>query len=372
MTAIEVLESGVIFENPLPQLRSRQAFFPSLVRLEDGTLLASYALGEAFESIDQTTHLSSSSDLGRTWTTLGPVHDKDRLPGLTSDVLKVTSLGGNRLVAFGYRFCRRSADLPLGNPETGGLQDSEMILLRSFDGGRSWSNPEVIPRSFPDPVEASAPITVLSNGDWVSPIANFFNWEGNIHDSLHGRLIRSTDEGRTWEDTTITMRFSDPALTVWEQRLCEMEGGKVVVIAWNEDLKRNRLLPNHFALSLNHGRDFATPQSTGIYGQASSVQALGDDLLLALHCLRRDTERPGIYGCIVDLRKGQWDIVEQSVIWEPHVPIQPDKHFAQSFSYLKFGQPSAITLPDGTLMMVHWAIVDGQGKILYHRLRIRT
>ena len=61
---MNVLASSVIYENPLPQLRSRQSAFPFLCELPGGMLLASHAIGEAFESVDGTTYLSRSEDGG--------------------------------------------------------------------------------------------------------------------------------------------------------------------------------------------------------------------------------------------------------------------------------------------------------------------
>ena len=39
---MKVISSSIIYDNPLPQLRSRQAAFPNIAELGDGTLVASY------------------------------------------------------------------------------------------------------------------------------------------------------------------------------------------------------------------------------------------------------------------------------------------------------------------------------------------
>jgi hypothetical protein len=39
---------------------------------------------------------------------------------------------------------------------------------------------------------------------------------------------------------------------------------------------------------------------------------------------------------------------------------------------LKFGQASLLRLDDGDLLATHWAVEDGQGKILTHRLRVTS
>ena len=51
---MKVLSHSIIYDNPLPQLRSRQAAFPFLAQLGDGTVICSYQIGEAFESVDGT------------------------------------------------------------------------------------------------------------------------------------------------------------------------------------------------------------------------------------------------------------------------------------------------------------------------------
>ena len=105
-------------------------------------------------------------------------------------------------------------------------------------------------------------------------------------------------------------------------------------------------------------------------GQASSVCAIGGERLLALHAIRRDTDRPGIYGYIVDLSDGEWKIIDTAVLWEPKMPVLRDEKMAEIFSFLKFGQPGAILLPDGDVMMSHWYAEDGRYKTVATRIQI--
>ena len=52
------------------------------------------------------------------------------------------------------------------------------------------------------------------------------------------------------------MEFPERNTTVWEQRLCELENGNLVVIAWNEVLATGERLPNHYAISEDDGKSF--------------------------------------------------------------------------------------------------------------------
>jgi sialidase-1 len=364
MKKIKKNGTEVLYENPVPELRSKNAYFPGIIELPDKRLMACYVTGEAFESIDHTTEISISDDMGRTWKANGPFYDKSCNVIPASDSMKLTFVGDKSIAAIGYEFFRTDPDKTVGNPKTGGVLEDQVIFLYSADLGSTWSEPAVINTSFCGPVEASAPLTVLTDGSWVTPIASFPNWEGDLAQGYYGRLLSTRDKGKTWNDDAITMEFEGRDITVYEQRLCETQTGKIVLIAWNEDTKTGANVCNHYAVSEDNGKTFGKPMSTGIKGQASSVAAIEGDKILALHCLRRDTDRPGIYAYIVDVSKGGWDILSEQVIWEPEVPIKRNKNAAEVFAFLKFGQPSAIKLSDGSWLMTHWVIEEGQGKIL--------
>ncbi len=358
-----------IYDNPLPQLKSRQCVFPSIVQMDDGSLLAAMAIGEAFESVDALTHTLRSTDGGHTWSKPVPIFPHfAKIP--RSDTIKLTYLGGRRVLAFGYAFDRPNSDLPLGNPDNGGMLDNRVLWAESTDGGIAWSDPKTIDCSYGAPVEASAPLSVLRDGSWATPTAGMPDWNGAMHGPSEGRLLRSYDQGRTWRDDVVCMRFPGRQVTCYEQRMCQLESGTLVVVGWNEDLATGERLNNHFTASLDGGRSFTPAAPTGIQGQASSVCALGGERLLALHALRRDTAQPGIYGYVVDFSERTWKIMDQALLWQPDIPVSRDGNMAEIFAFLKFGQPSAIRLQNGDMAMIHWAEVQGQRKVLLTRFAV--
>ncbi len=367
---MNVLASSVIYENPLPQLRSRQSAFPFLCELPGGMLLASHAIGEAFESVDGTTYLSRSEDGGRTWSAPVPMFDKGGFGCPVTDYAKVTLLPDGRLAALGYGYLRPDPALPEGNPETGGLLDDVLFWSVSEDGGRSWGPMTEIPCAWDRHVEASAPLTVLRSGSWVTPITGFPRWDGTMTARRCGRLLRTDDGGRTWNDDAVCMDFPSGDVTCYEQRLCQLASGTIVCIGWNEDTATGARLENHYTFSCDGGRTFSVPRSTGVLGQASSVCALDGERLLALHAVRRDTDRPGIYGCIVDFSEKTWRIEEKALVWEPVTPMLKNAKMAEIFSFLKFGQPGAIRLADGDVLMSHWCAEDGQYKTVATRIAL--
>lgn len=350
---MQVLNESIIYENELPQLRSRHSLFPFCSQLNDGTILASHAIGEAFESVDMTSYLSRSLDCGFTFSKPEQMFHL-QTNSIYSDTCKITKLPDGRLVALGYAYNRSDPEKPIGNPQTGGLLDDVVFISYSQDEGLSWSSWDILDTSWGNHAEASAPLTVLQSGSWVTPITGFKTWEGKTIGRNCGRLLRSDDEGRTWSDQTICMCFDDQNISCYEQRLCQLDSGRIICIGWNEHLINGTLYPNHFTISDDDGRTFSDPVSTGIYGQASSVCAVGGEQLLALHAVRKDCNRPGIYAFRVDLSKGKWDMVDELLIWEPDHPVVADNRMARIFAYLKFGQPGAIRLHDDSCLISYW------------------
>lgn len=367
---MRVIESNIIYENPLPQLCSRQSFFPFLAELKDGTLAAVVVIGEAFESVDSSSYMLYSKDGGKTWSEPCRMFDFGEKESVLTDYCKITALKDGRLVAMGYTYLRDDPRLPIGNPENGGTLDDFVFFSVSDDGGKTWSKVKTIDCSWGPHVEASAPITVLKDGTWITPITGFPDWEGKMHGKLCGRALCSTDEGKTWNDDSICMEFDNDQTTCYEQRMCQLDSGAIICIGWNENVETGERLYNHYTVSYDNGKSWSKPESTSILGQASSVCALGGERFLALHAVRRDTDKPGVYGYVIDFSEKKWNIVDSLLIWQPQTPIQKDEKMAEIFSFLKFGQPGAIKLNNGDIMMSHWYAQDGQYKTVATRISL--
>ena len=366
---MKILAQSIIYDNPMPHLRSRHSAFPFLCECDDGTLVAAHSLREAFESVDGSSNCSFSYDGGKTWSDpifiKKPVHNGRNF----SNSCKITNCGDGKLVGIGYGFYRDNPELPLGNAQTGGLLDDEVFYVISEDNGKTWSEIQSIQCLWGPHVEASAPITVLQDGAWVTPITGFPAWDGTMTGPVCGRVLRSEDQGKTWNDDAVCMEFDEPVLC-YEQRMCQLESGTLVCIAWNENMKTGERLDNHYTYSVDNGKTWSKPISTGIRGQASFVGAIGGEKLIALHAIRRDTDRPGIYAYVIDFSDKTWKIVDEALLWEPNAPILRDKNMAEVFAFLKFGQPSAIKLKDGNLMMCHWFAENGQYKTIATRIEL--
>ena len=368
MSFIEYIDRHIVYENPTPQNRSRHGFFPGLVKLPSGDLLALFMLGEAFEAADATTVVSHSQDQGRTWHLEGPLHVKEEAHRYDSDFMKPTVLNDGTLIAMGYRFHRSDPDQLLTNQETDGLRNGDDLVSVSRDEGRTWSHPRVIARTRPELIELSGPVIQLRRGTILGAGSLFPMWDGTNPSGFGGALLQSEDGGETWDDQSIF--FEDPTghYAPAEPRLCEMQDDRIVALVWMVDHVEERNLPNGVTVSHDAGKTWSDPIDTGIPGQASNLMHWEDDLLLTIHC-QREGEDIGLYVRLVDFSQDRWRTIKEANIWA-NAPAMKVAAYATMGRNLRFGQPSLLRLDDGDILATHWAIEEGQGMILTHRLRI--
>jgi sialidase-1 len=366
MDRFKVICEHTIYVNSLPQLRSRQAKFPGAVTLPSGEIIVLTEIGEAFESADSRTHVIRSADNGHTWHFQGELYPMP--PGqLYSECLKPTILNDGRIIAIGYRFDRTNPDLPIGNPQTGGLLPGKDVVSFSSDAGRTWSIPTEIQTGYSELLEISGPCIELASGELLALGTPFKQWDGSNPTGQYGFLLRSRDSGKTWDCTTKYFDL-DGAVTPWESRLCQMPDGRLVTISWCYDLKKDQSLSNHVVFSNDNGHTWSKPFDTGIMAQASNLLAIGEDRLLTIHAHRKG--HIGLALRLVDIHNNRWNVLAEEFIWGNSKNANSSGSIIEQFANLKFGQPSLLRLSANELMAYFWCIEDCLGKIKAIRMEL--
>lgn len=365
---IEYIEGHIAYDNPKPHLHSRHGYFPGLAELASGEILCLFAMGEAFDAPTGTTYITRSKDRGRTWTLQGPLADKSRARIQTSDSLKPTALRNGNLIAIGYRFFREDPEQGTAIEETDGFLPGEDIVSPSSNAGYHWDEPTIIGHRRPELIEVSGPCIETLSGDLLAVGALFKLPDGSNPSGPVGVLLRSSDQGQTWNDEKIFYDWRN--ITPYESRICEMQPGRLVVIVWAYAAATAQHLPNQVTYSVDGGQSWSEPQDTGHMGQASNLIWLGGEYLASIHSHRGSD--PGLYVRVVDFSKNRWKAVEEKAIWLPAAGYRTTDGLAMTdmFAALKFGQPSLLRLSDGEFLAAHWSIEGGQGRIRIHRLRI--
>lgn len=367
---IEILSTHVLFCNPKPHVRSVHAYFPSVVNLGGGELVASVALAQAFEAADMRTHICRSADHGATWTHEGPVPVEDG-GRLMSDAARITLLPDGRIVMFMVRHDRTGhPDDGLTNPETLGFVATELLLLESGDGGRTWSAPRGLEPPLEGPsFELCSPITVLRDGRWLLPTQTWQDWDGRCPNGIRMVAFVSHDEGRTWPEYRDVMH-EDRCVYHWESKAVEL-GDALLATAWVYDADAGADRPNHYALSRDGGETWTPPASTGLLGQTLTPFALDDERLL---CVYRRMDRPGLWAQLAHLDGDRWVNGACAPLWGADTGglTGESRNMSANFAVLRFGAPCITRLDGDTLHVAFWCYEECIGIIRGYTLRLLT
>jgi sialidase-1 len=359
--AIELLEHHVVWENPTPTFTSRHAYFPGMVKCPSGDLLAIFPIGQAFESADQIIYTARSKDNGHTWSEPKPVHEDFR-PGLGA--LKINVLDDGSLIATGY------SHYPDGehwiSHITGGCPDGMNLICYSNDDGHTWTLPKELHHRYPEVLEISGPCIQLQNGDLVALGTPIPMYDGSRPTGIPGIAMRSSDRGQTWDDSIVY--FDNAPISPLEARLAQLDDGRIVAIAWSLDESSGVCHNNLITISHDNGHTWSPPQDTGLAAQASSVLARPGNNLLSIHA-HREKDPVGLFVRVIDLADDKWQVVAEVNIWD-RIASRKVTGYADMGANVKFGQPSLLHVDGDEYLAYHWAIEDGQGRILSHRLRI--
>ncbi len=367
---MDILKTGLIFRNPIPHVHSVHAYFPSVVRMDNGEMLATVVLGEAFEAPNIRTNVFRSVDGGETWRHEGPLYPgvRDRL---MSDASRITALGGGNVAAFTVRHDRsQHPDEGLTNPETLGFVPTELLLFRSSDYGRSWREPAVLEPPLEGPAfELCCPITVLSDGRWLLPTSTWQAWDGYCPNGIRTIALVSEDGGKTWPEYQNVMAEPGGKTYFWESKIVELPDARLLAIAWAHDTVAKQDRPNQYALSGDGGKTWSSPASTGLAGQTLTPMALDDDRIL---CVYRRMDTPGLWACLAHLEGGDWVTDEQTPLWGAGAQglTGTSANMSQNFNVLRFGAPCLTRTPGGAVFVAFWCYEDCVSVIRWFTLTV--
>lgn len=369
MRELLVIGEGILYQNPVPHVYSRQAFFPSVIQLDDGDLLATFCIGQAFEAPDLHTVVARSTDKGESWRIEGRIYPgtADRL---TSDVCRLSHGRDGEIVAYMIRHDRSRVNEGLANPDNMGFVEIEQLLFRSHDGGRTWAGPEVIDPPLVGPsFEMTSPIVPLKNGRWLLPTSTWRGWDGYCPNGMKMVAFISDDEGQSWPSYTDVMSDPQQELIYWESKMIELQDGRILAAAWTFNEVTGKDLPISYVWSSAWDQPFSVPRSTGLIGQTLTMTQLDDGLILTVY---RRVDQPGLWAALSELDGDEWHIMKQYPLWgsRQNGLTAHGESMVQNFAQLKFGAPSLCRLDDNHIFLAFWAIEDGIGQIRWIKIKV--
>jgi len=290
--------------------------FPVLIKLSDGRLAAVVRGGAAHLGEGGRVDVTFSRDGGRSWTK----------PSVVAAVPP-----DSRNPAFG-----QAADgaLVVGYAVTGPYEDGKFTgksreytvwTVTSTDGGKTWTEPrrlDVSPAAYGSPY---GKIVTLKDGTLLMAV---YCWGGKEKARVTSRLFRSTDNGRTWGDTSLIAENHN------ETSLLALPDGRLLAFMRSSGLS--------LTISTDAGRTWSAPHRV-----TPPNRHPGDAILLADgKILLTYGHRIVPYGvqCMLSADGGQtWDHDNRVMLeWN-----------AES---IDCGYPSSAQLDDGTIVTMYYGV----------------
>jgi sialidase-1 len=365
-----ILRTGIIYRNPRPHVVSRQSYFPSVTLMKNGEMLASMAIGEAFEAVNLNTYISRSEELGETWSDPVPLLQVN--PGeLYSNFARIASLPDGTVMASVIRSDREMhPDEGLANPVNIGMVPSELLIVRSTDYGRSWLPAEkVVPPLTGPSFEQCCQVVPLSDGRLLWPTSTWRGWDGYCPEGMKMVALVSHDKGKTWPEYMNVMDRHSDNIIFWESKIIELKNGILVAVAWTYDEKNGIDLPDHFTTSDDGGKTWKAPVSTGIHGETMAIAELTDGRLLTVY---RRMDKPGLWASVSNIKNNIWVNENEYPLWgtgEISLTSKSD-NMVQDFNELRFGAPCITLLPDKTIFIAFWCYEKTVSNIRWFKILI--
>lgn len=365
---LEIIDEGILSKVP-----GRGAYMPSITELGDGSFIACQHVGLELGSPDNHIEVLWSADSCRTWNNQGSIHGAAPAnDGWAYRGPDIQESPDGRLIMTATRFEVGSGQL--FDPDSEALQRPEMILMWSDDGGRIWSQPQVVPVDLPPEKytwNKAGDLMQLAPDRWMYPLET---WKPEGYSGLPDQkaaAIFSSDQGETWGEFTVVADDPTGRRLWWDQMNARLQDGRIYTMLWTHFYGTSEDLVNHWVVSADEGRSWSEPQPTNLRGQVCTPIPLPDGRVAAIYNYRHEPQGVRI-AVTEDL--SNFDLDDELVVFDAGAEAtlgEPDhENFLAEHMLIGFGKPKGIVLRDGTLLTFFWCTSSGVTHTRWARLTI--
>lgn len=324
--------------------------FPSMEKLSTGeVILCCKELQGSINDPKGKILMFRSLDEGKTWEKgLSPTcHDETFYPEKGYIMAHITEIEPKELIAV-YGLIDTDTSRPMFNPATDGMQNSVVRITKSFDNGKSWSNPRNIEFNTADIIVPSKIIN-LPDGTLGFPCEMHDHWEGGYKEGNCSRFIKSYDRGDTFPEGNIMA--ADNGILYGDARPTFIDN-KLVIFLWTLDLVKMEDKPIHFISTENNAETWSNPAPLHITTQIMSPLYFDKGVMLAIH-QDRFSENPGLKAIISYDNGLNWDKKTETTLYGADNKPDGTNPFAQ-FDQFQFGYSSLLKTGDNTCLASFW------------------
>ncbi len=385
---MKITDSGIISRGQ-PGTDRALLTFPTVIALEDGTLLATYRSGSTKDSADGTIEFVRSQDGGHTWSEPWRPFQNPTIDGLYGSmrVCYLTEMSPGHLLASTMWIDRTT--YPGGglfNEETEGCLPMSVLLADSKDNGATWSAWRLVP--MPEeigPPSLTAPVLKLADGSLALSIETNKRYNDAspwmqkvvfIHNHEYEKVDAKLDSGdqmavaQGWAAPVIAGEDPTGRIFNWDLRCGIAPDGRVATFSWTYDTVAARYLNIHRRISTDSGQSWTEAEDLGFADQAARPAMLADGRVVLPYVDRFDSR--SIRARLSQAVDAPFDPVTEVVIYslegEDGEQTQSTSETLSDMGLWTFGLPYGETLADGTALVVYYAGTDEQMDIYWARI----
>lgn len=226
-------------------------------------------------------------------------------------------------------------------------------MVRSRDDGKSWEQrpiPVDVPKEAYEGAYAMEPLIELPDGQLLLALYGTKVFR-SVDEGLYASFVmRSRDGGRTWGDLRTIGADPFGNVSFEEPTVCLTKSGKLLAVMRNT--QSGYLWQCH---SLDAGVTWSLPKRLDLWGYPAHVLQLADGRLLATYGFRRPPW--GVRACLSEDDGETWNLREEII-------IRCDGHCRD------LGYPSSVELTPGEVFTAYYFhIGDVNDKYNYHKMR---
>jgi len=280
------------------------------------------------------------------------------------------SIGPNgKIFFFGTRTMIEKKGESFWCEKTQGLKQNEIVYAFSTDDAYTWSDLFTIPMPVPGSAEAPGPMCITKNGSWHACYSPYNTFDPDVVvEKNQVLLLTSRDCGKTWSYTSM-LKFRENYAGAAEAWVIELTDGRLLGTCWKLNLRDGTDFPNAYAISYDDGRTWTPALSTGIMGQSTALCKLDNGRALFIYNQRK-IQPYGVRIAVVNPSENDFGVeVNQIVYFAEKYSTENLATSHSDWTQFNFGEPSAVVLPDKSILVVLWCIENKHSGIRYIRLK---